>query len=258
MDRDPVNRPPRTPPVSGPSERLARMSEVRIAVVLYEGMTTLDAVGPMEVLRFLPGARLELVAERPGQVTTDNGVLQVTATTSYDECSAPDVVVVPGGPGTAAALGSPLVPWLQAVHPTTTWTTSVCSGSLILAHAGLLEGAPAASHFAVLDLLPQLGAERSDERVVVDEEHHVMSAAGVSSGIDMALVLAERLSDAITAQAIQLVIEYDPQPPHDSGSLSKASPEVARRAVELGRPHGAIPEFYEPPLQDSGRGQQTG
>jgi transcriptional regulator GlxA family with amidase domain len=223
------------------------MSGLRIAIVLYEGMTTLDAAGPMDVLRFLPGAQLELVAEAVGPVRTDSGVLQLVATTSYDECEQPDVVVVPGGPGTADALGSPLVAWLQRVHPGTTWTTSVCSGSLLLAHAGLLQGAPAASHFAVLDLLPHVGAAASDERVVVDEEHHVMTAAGVSSGIDMALVLAERLSDPTTAEAVQLVIEYDPQPPHDSGSLSTARPEVVRRAVELGRPHGAIPEFWEPP-----------
>jgi transcriptional regulator GlxA family with amidase domain len=222
------------------------MSGPRIAVVLYERMTLLDAVGPMEVLRFLPEVRLELVSGAAGPVRSDAGI-ELVATTTYDECASPDVVVVPGGPGTAEALGSPLVPWLQQVHPTTTWTTSVCSGSLLLAHAGLLEGAPAASHFAVLDLLPQLGAARSDERVVVDEEHHVMTAAGVSSGIDMALVLAERLSDATTAQAIQLVTEYDPQPPHDSGSLGKASPDVVRRAVELGRPQGAIPESWEPP-----------
>lgn len=217
-----------------------------IAVVLYDRMTALDAVGPLEVLRFLPDARVELVSDTAGPVPTDSP-LQLVATTSYDDCAAPDVVVVPGGPGTATALGSPLVPWLQRVHPTTTWTTSVCSGSLLLAHAGLLEGAPAASHFAVLDLLPQLGAAASEERVVVDDEHHVMTAAGVSSGIDMALVLAERLSDATTAQAIQLVAEYDPQPPHDAGSLAKASPEVIARAVELGRPHGAIPDFWEAP-----------
>jgi transcriptional regulator GlxA family with amidase domain len=221
-------------------------TELRIAIVLYEGMTALDAVAPMDVLRFLPGARLQLVAETAGPVRTDAGALQLVATTSYDECEQPDVVVVPGGPGTANALGSPLVPWLQRVHPATTWTTSVCSGSLVLAHAGLLEGAPATSHFSVLDLLPQLGAERSGERVVVDEVHHVMTAAGVAAGIDMALVLAERLSDRITAEAIQLVVEYDPQPPHDAGSLAKAGPDVVRRAVELGRPHGAIPEFYEP------------
>ena len=223
------------------------MSELRIAIVLYEGMTALDAVGPLDVLRFLPGAQVDLVAEAAGPVRTDSGVLELVATTSYADCPAPDVVVVPGGPGTAQALGSPLIGWLQQVHPTTTWTTSVCSGSLLLAHAGLLAGAPAASHFAVLDLLPQLDAARSDERVVVDEAHHVMTAAGVSSGIDMALMLAERLSDATTSQAIQLVIEYDPQPPHDSGALSKSTPDVVRRAVELGRPSGAIPEFWEPP-----------
>jgi transcriptional regulator GlxA family with amidase domain len=225
------------------------MSELQVAVVLYDRMTGLDAVGPLDVLRFLPGARLELVSEAPGPVRTDSKVLELVATTAYDDCTSPDIVVVPGGPGTAEALGGALVPWLQLVHPTTTWTTSVCSGSLLLAHAGLLQGAPAASHFGVLDLLPQLGAARSDERVVVDEEYHVMTAAGVSSGIDMALVLAERLSDTTTAQAIQLVIEYDPQPPHDTGALDKASADVVRRAVELGVPQGAIPEFWEPPAR---------
>ena len=224
------------------------MSELQVTIVLYDRMTALDAVGPMDVLRFLPGARVELVSERPGPVRTDSGVLELVATTSYDDSAPPDVVVVPGGPGTAEALGSPLIPWLQRVHPATTWTTSVCSGSMLLAHAGLLQGAPAASHFGVLDLLPQLGATPSDERVVVNEEHHVMTAAGVSSGIDMALVLAERLSDTTTAQAIQLVIEYDPQPPHDTGALDKASPDVVRRAVELGRPSGAIGEWWEPPV----------
>ncbi len=224
------------------------MSELQVTIVLYDRMTALDVVGPMDVLRFLPGARVELVSERPGPVRTDSGVLELVATTSYDDSAPPDVVVVPGGPGTAEALGSPLIPWLQRVHPATTWTTSVCSGSMLLAHAGLLQGAPAASHFGVLDLLPQLGATPSDERVVVNEEHHVMTAAGVSSGIDMALVLAERLSDTTTAQAIQLVIEYDPQPPHDTGALGKASPDVVHRAVELGRPSGAIGEWWEPPV----------
>ena len=224
------------------------MSELNVAVVLYDRMTALDVAGPIDVLRFLPGAQLELVSESPGPVRTDGGVLELVATTSYDDSADPDVVVVPGGPGTAEALGGPLIPWLQRVHPHTTWTTSVCSGSLLLAHAGLLQGAPAASHFGVLDLLPQLGAAPSYDRVVVNEEHHVMTAAGVSSGIDMALALAERLSDTTTAQAIQLVIEYDPQPPHDTGALAKASPDVVRRAVELGRPSGAIGEWWEPPV----------
>ncbi|QIG43253.1 DJ-1/PfpI family protein [Nocardioides anomalus] len=218
-----------------------------VAVVLYDRMTALDAVGPLEVLRFLPEVRIELVAEAAGPVRTDSP-LTLTATTSYDACPAPDVVVVPGGPGTAEALGSPLVPWLRQVHAGTTWTTSVCSGSLLLAHAGLLEGAPAASHFAVLDLLPHLGAAASTERVVVDEQHHVMTAAGVSSGLDMALLLAEHLSDRTTAEAVQLVVEYDPRPHVDAGTLAKASPEVVARAVELGRPHGAVPESFAAPL----------
>src|SRR5262245_59232074 len=130
-------------------------------------MTLLDAAGPIEVLRFLPDARLQLVASAAGPVRSDAGT-DLVATATYDDCPSPDVVVVPGGPGTGEALGSPLIPWLQRVHLTTTWTTSVCSGSLLLAHAGLLEGAPAASHFAVLDLLPRLGATPSGERVVVD------------------------------------------------------------------------------------------
>ena len=221
-------------------------------------MTALDAVGPIEVLRFLPGARLELVSDAPGPVRTDSEALELVATTAYDDCAEPDVVVVPGGPGTAEALGGPLIPWLQQVHPTTTWTTSVCSGSLLLAHAGLLQGAPATSHFSVLDLLPQLGAARSDERVVVDEEHHVMTAAGVSSGIDMALVLAERLSDTLTAQAIQLVIEYDPQPPHDTGALDKAGPDVVRRAIELGRPSGRDPGVLGAARLRTSRAQKGG
>jgi transcriptional regulator GlxA family with amidase domain len=202
------------------------VSELRVAVVLYERMTALDVVGPMDVLRFLPGARLELVSEAPGPVRTDNEALELVATTGYDDCAEADVIVVPGGPGTAEALGGPLVPWLQQVHPTTTWTTSVCSGSLLLAHAGLLAGAPAASHFAVLDLLPPLGAARSDERVVVNEEHHVMTAAGVSSGIDMALRLVQVETGDFVAQAVQLGIEYDPEPPVDAGSPEKAPKEI--------------------------------
>src|SRR3954471_2215383 len=111
------------------------MSDLQVTIVLYDRMTALDVVGPMDVLRFLPGALVELVSVRPGPVRTDSGVLELVATTSYDDSAPPDVVVVPGGPGTAEALGSPLVPWLQRVHPGTTWTTSVCSGSMLLAHA---------------------------------------------------------------------------------------------------------------------------
>lgn len=218
-----------------------------LAVVLYEGMTALDAIGPLEVLRFVPDLELQLVAERPGPVGTDVGRLSLSATVAYDDLTDPSIVVVPGGPGTEQALASPLVPWLQQVHPTTRWTTSVCSGSLLLAAAGLLEGRRATAHFGVLDVLSGFGAVPVGERVVVEAEHRIMTAAGVSSGIDMALTLAEKMSDLVTAQAIQLIIEYDPQPPlGPGGRLDVASPEVVSRAVELGRPQGAIPEFWSP------------
>lgn len=218
-----------------------------LAVVLYEGMTALDAIGPLEVLRFVPDLEVELVAERPGRVGTDVGGLSLSATAAYADLTDPSIVVVPGGPGTEQALAGTLVPWLQLVHATTRWTTSVCSGSLLLAAAGLLEGRRATSHFGVLDLLGGFGAVPVAERVVVEAEHRIITAAGVSSGIDMALTLAEKISDLVTAQAIQLIVEYDPQPPlGPGGRLDVASPEVVSRAVELGRPPGAIPEFWSP------------
>lgn len=217
-----------------------------IAIVLYDDMTSLDAIGPMEVLRFLPGAQLAFVAEKRTPVLTDTKVLELVPTATFDDVTAADVIVVPGGPGTAGALSGALVPWLRAVHPTTRWTTSVCSGSLLLGAADLLRGAEATSHFAVLDLLPSFGATPTDQRVVVNEDRHLITAAGVSAGIDMALVLAERLTDAETADAIQLITEYDPQPVRRSGSLATATERVVARAVELGRPHGAIPESWSP------------
>lgn len=226
-------------------------SRLEIAVVLYEGMTSLDAAGPTEVLRFLPGAAVRLVAAEPGPVATDIPGISLIATDSFDDVRSPDVVVVPGGPGTRQALDGPVVPWLAQVHPTTAWTTSVCSGSLLLGAAGLLDGAEATSHFAVADLLPLFGARPVASRVVALPDRRVITAAGVSSGIDMALELAGLLADDLTAQAIQLVIEYDPQPRYSAGSLATAAPEVVRRAVELGRPHGAIPETFEPPGGDS-------
>jgi len=217
-----------------------------IAIVLYDGMTTLDAIGPMEVLRFLPGARLLFVADDANPVTTDVDVLELGPTVAFDQVPAADVIVVPGGPGTAAALAGPLVPWLRAVHPSTRWTTSVCSGSLLLGAADLLRGAPATSHFTVREHLVGFGATPTAQRVVVDADRHVITAAGVSAGIDMALALAELLTDADTADAIQLIIEYDPRPARRAGTLETAPPAVVARAVELGRPHGAIPEGWAP------------
>ncbi|MFI1761133.1 DJ-1/PfpI family protein [Streptomyces sp. NPDC020800] len=194
---------------------------MHIAMVVYDRFTALDAVGPYEILSRLPDVRMDFVAERPGPVRADTGFLAVTADKALDEVTSPDIVVVAGGPGTTEQLENPaLLDWLRAVDTTTTWTTSVCTGSLLLAAAGLLEGRRATSHWAALHVLEQFGAEPTGERVVTDGKY--VTAAGVSSGIDMALTLVGRIAGDEHAQAVQLLTEYDPQPPYDAGSPQKA------------------------------------
>ncbi len=196
-----------------------------IAIVLYDRFTALDAVGPYEVLIRIPDAKVQFLADQPGPVRTDNGILTVLVEHGLDELEHPDVIVVPGGPGEVdVRAGSRVLEWLRGAHQTSTWTTSVCTGSLILAAAGLLEGKHATSHWLALERLQELGALASEERVVYDGK--LVTAAGVSAGIDMALSLAGRLAGDTVAQAIQLGIEYDPQPPYDSGAPSKAPAEV--------------------------------
>ena len=219
---------------------------LRIAVVLFEGVTALDAVGPMEMLGFLPGAELVLVSDGGGMVTTDSGVLQLGPTLDVRAAGSFDVVLVPGGPGTAAALRSPLVAWLAETHKTTQWTVSVCSGALLLGAAGLLADLEATSHFAVLEHLSRFGARPVVERVVVQPEARIITAAGVSAGIDMALSLIGLLTDQVTASAIQLITEYDPHPPLLGGHLPTAEAGVIDRAIELGTPRGAIPAGWRP------------
>lgn len=196
-----------------------------VVVALYDGFTALDVVGPYQMLAFTPGVQVVFAAERPGSVIDDRRSLSLPAV-GLDEVGRPDVLLVPGGPGTAAALGSGLPRWVSEVHPDTRWTTSVCSGSLILAASGVLDGVRATSHFLHLDTLAALGAVPVRDRVVEEPSARVITAAGVSSGIDMALRLSELLSDRVTAEAVQLWTEYDPQPPFDSGSPDKASPAV--------------------------------
>jgi transcriptional regulator GlxA family with amidase domain len=192
-----------------------------IAILLYDRLTALDAIGPYEVLSRLPGASAKFVAVEPGPVKTDNGMLTLVAEGSLGDASEPDIVLVPGGPGEVAArAGGPALDWLRSVHETSTWTTSVCTGSLVLAAAGLLEGKRATSHWLALEQLRELGAEPVSERVVFDGK--IVTAAGVSAGIDMALALAATIAGEEVAQAIQLGIEYDPQPPFDAGSPAKA------------------------------------
>ncbi len=205
-----------------------------IAILLYEGMTTLDAIGPYEVLAQLPGAEIRFVARRRGPVRVDTGALGLIASHGREDVSAADVLVVPGGPGDEDVRADPKqLDWVRAIHDTTTWTTSVCTGSLILGAAGLLRGLPATTYWAVLETLREYGAEPTSRRVV--EAGKIMTAAGVSSGIDMALRLVQRIAGDDVAQAVQLGIEYDPQPPFDAGSPEKAPAHVValvRQAIE--------------------------
>ncbi|MCX5193363.1 DJ-1/PfpI family protein [Streptomyces sp. NBC_00249] len=201
---------------------------MQIAVLLYDHFTALDAVGPYEVLSRIDGAETVFVSERPGPVRTDNGALALVADKALGEVTRPDIVIVPGGPHAEVEMKNPVVlDWLRAVDATTTWTTSVCTGSLILAAAGLLEGRRAAGHWLYLDQLRPFGAEPTGERVVYDGKY--VTAAGVSSGIDMGLGLLGRIAGDTYAQAVQLMCEYDPQPPYDAGSPAKAPAEIVAR-----------------------------
>ncbi len=203
----------------------------QVAIVLYPGMTALDAIGPYEVLRFAPGVKVRFVGHELGPVLTDSGVLALGITHTFDETPNPDLVVVPGGPGAVAhAADKPLVRWLRAAHETSTWTTSVCTGALILAGAGLLHNAPATTHWAAQDVLAAYGAKpRRSERIV--KHGRVATAAGASAGIDLALWLVGESFGSERAEAIQLDLEYDPRPPFDSGHPDKASAAVRRIAL---------------------------
>lgn len=207
---------------------------MQIAIPLFDRVTALDAVGPYEVLQRLPGAEVVFVGESTGTVRTENGFLGVCIDAAFAEVEAPDVVVVPGGAGTRSLLepGTPLLDWLTLVHPGTRYTTSVCTGSLVLAAAGLLDGLTATTHWGAADALEALGAVMSHERVVEHLDQRIITAAGVSSGIDMALRLAELLVDADAARAMQLMIEYDPQPPFDAGNVAAAGDAVMTRVIE--------------------------
>jgi transcriptional regulator GlxA family with amidase domain len=195
-----------------------------IAILLYERFTALDAVGPYEVLWRVPGARVRWVGVEARPYATDRG-LQLVADAALADVPAPDVLVVPGGTGTHDALGDErLLDWIRTADATSTWTTSVCTGALLLGAAGLLRGLRATTHWAFMDDLAGFGAEPTSERVV--EQGKIVTAAGVSSGIDMALALAAKIAGDDVAQAIQLRIEYDPQPPFDVGSTAKAPDHI--------------------------------
>jgi putative intracellular protease/amidase len=207
---------------------------MQIAVVLFDRFTALDAVGPYETLGRLPGAETVFVAEQAGPVRNESGTLALTADRALAEVARPDLVVVPGGPGQSAQMENPvLLDWLRAADATSAWTTSVCTGSLLLAAAGLLRGRRATSHWLALNELKRFGAEPTGERVVTDGKY--VTAAGVSSGIDMGLTLLGRIAGDEHAQAVQLMTEYDPQPPYDAGSPEKAPAHLVERLRERSR-----------------------
>jgi len=198
---------------------------VDIACLVFEGITALDIIGPYEVLARLPGAEVRFVAKEQGAIRTDNQVLGIVADHAIADMKSADVLVVPGGFATVnLEKDEGLLEWIRAIDATSTWTTSVCTGSMLLAAAGLLEGKQATTHWASLERLREYGAIPTSERVV--EQGKYVTAAGVSSGIDMALTLAGMIAGDDVARAIQLSIEYDPQPPFDSGSVAKAPKAV--------------------------------
>jgi putative intracellular protease/amidase len=201
---------------------------MNIVIPLFPRFTVLDAVGPYEVLSRLPGAQVTFAAVEPGLIRDATGMLQLEAPAAIADVKSADVLCVPGGPGTRRP-DPRLVDWIRAIHPTTKMTTSVCTGSLLLAAAGILVGLPATSHWFELEHLADHGAIPTRKRIVFAGK--IATAAGVSAGIDLALALAARLASEDVARAIQLAIEYDPEPPFDAGSVEKAPPAI----VELVR-----------------------
>lgn len=205
----------------------------QIAIMLYPGYTALDFIGPYDVLRNLPDAEVRFVWHEPGPIEADSGVLLVGATHSFDETPSPDIILIPGGLSSFQhARDERVLDWVRKAHETSAWTTSVCSGSVILAAAGLLDGRRATSHWMALPMLKPFGVETvSDQRVV--HEGKIVTAAGVSAGIDLGLWLFGQIAGEAKAKAVQLVIEYDPQPPYDSGHMSKASAATKATASTL-------------------------
>jgi transcriptional regulator GlxA family with amidase domain len=205
-------------------------------IALFPQFTALDGIGPYEVLQRIPEIDITFVGHERGEVRSDNGFLGVTIDATFEEIPHPDVVVFPGGAGTRALMTDERVlDWVRIAHQTTSYTTSVCTGSLVLGAAGLLDGLTATTHWGAYGTLEQTGATPTGIRVVEHLDQRIITSAGVSSGIDMALRLVELLFDRTAAEACQLMIEYDPQPPFDAGAVDKATSSVMDRAIEYAR-----------------------
>jgi len=205
----------------------------QIAILLYQGVTALDAVGPWEVLSRMPNTEVRFVGKEIGPVTTEGGALLLGVSHTLAETPAPDLVLVPGGTTTPSQMvDDEVLEWLRKAHEATTWTTSVCTGALILGAAGILKGLPATTHWYKMGVLKIMGAKPQPEERIV-RAGKVVTAAGVSAGIDLAFWLAGEITGRTEAEAIQLVIEYDPRPPFAAGHMSKASKETQKLAREM-------------------------
>lgn len=204
-----------------------------IAIPLYDDMTALDAIGPYETLNRLPGARIRFVGERPGEIRTDTGMLGLIVDDALEDVPHPDVIIVPGGIGSRRiAADDRWIAWAREAHAHTTWTTSVCTGAMLLGAAGALEGRRATTHWSTVHVLASYGAEPvGDERVV--EDGKVITAAGVSAGIDMALTLAARIAGEDVARAAQLMMEYAPEPPFEGGTPLTTPPSALERLPDM-------------------------
>jgi len=200
---------------------------LQIAIPIYNGITALDAIGPYNVLQLLPNVNIVFVSHSKGLYR--DGVLAIEASASFDEVPSPDIIVVPGGFGTRHVIhDKPIIEWIRKVHETSLYTTSVCTGSLLLGAAGLLKGLEATTHWSAYEILSSFGAHPISSRIV--HQGKIITTAGASAGIDMALQLVALITDETTAQAVQLLIEYDPQPPYDTGSIAKAGPVIVAKA----------------------------
>jgi transcriptional regulator GlxA family with amidase domain len=203
-----------------------------VAIPLFPRFTALDAIGPYEVLQRIPSIEVTFIGHQRGEIRTENGMLGVTADATFEDRLQPDVIVFPGGVGSRPLQDDQRVlEWVRHAHATTRFTTSVCTGSLVLGAAGLLTGLTATTHWSCYPDLAAHGAEPTAQRVVEHLDRRIITAAGVSSGIDMALRLLELLIDRTAGEAAQLMIEYDPQPPFDSGSVAKADQDVTERVT---------------------------
>jgi transcriptional regulator GlxA family with amidase domain len=206
---------------------------LQIAIPLFPKFTALDGIGPYEVLQRVPWFDVTFIGHQTGEVRSENGMLGITIDATFEDLPEPDVIVFPGGVGTRPLqYDERVLEWVRHAHATTRLTTTVCTGSLVLGAAGLLKDLTATTHWSCYAELESHGAVATAHRVVEHLDRRIITSAGVSSGIDMALRMVEVLVDRTAAEAAQLMIEYDPQPPFDSGSMAKADQTVVARVME--------------------------